>query len=77
MATKDKVEVKEQELEVPVSTVVAEDGKEYVAAVDLKSLHKGPVVLPTDEPKLVVEPGPVKETPADEVVSTPVKAEDK
>lgn len=71
MADTKPTEVTEEDVVVPVSTVVGEDGKEYVAEIDPKSVHNFPVVDSFDEPKLLVEAGPVKEEPA------PVVGEDK
>lgn len=66
MATEVKAtEVTPEEVVVPTSTVIGEDGKEYVAEIDPSSVSAFPVVAPTDSPKLVVEAATVEEVVAD------------
>lgn len=70
-------EVKPEDVTVPTSTVIGEDGKEYVAEVDPKSVFDFPVVAPTDSPKLVVEAATVEEEVLDaKDVADKKKAED-
>lgn len=78
MADTKPTEVKEEDVVVAASTVRGEDGKEYVAEVDPKSVSNFPIVDSFDtNPKLVVEPAPVEEEAAPVVGEKDEKVVDK